>query len=149
MATRSINQVILVGNLTRDPQLKYTPNGAAVATFGLATNSAWKNAQSETVQSTEFHNIVAWNKLAEICGQILKKGSKVYVTGSIKYRQYTDANGETKNRTEIKITDMLLLSGGKVSGDASGSYADEIPDDSQVPLSDADAIIEDVDDLPF
>jgi single-strand DNA-binding protein len=75
---RSLNKVTLIGNLTRDPELRYTPQGTAVATIGLATNRSWKTDSGDTRDDVEYHRIVAWDKLAEICGQLLKKGSKIY-----------------------------------------------------------------------
>ncbi len=108
-ASRSLNKVMLIGNLTRDPVIKTTTNGSKVCTFGLATNSTWKNAEGEVQERTEFHNIVAWNKLAEICEQILSTGVKVYVEGELRTRVWDDENGQRHYRTEIKIDDMQVL----------------------------------------
>ena len=109
MAARSLNKVMLIGNLTRDPELKYTTSGAAVATFGLATNKSWKDDNGEQKELAEFHNIVAWNKLAEICQQLLAKGMKVYLEGSLNTRSWDADDGSKKYRTEVRITDMILL----------------------------------------
>ena len=79
MASRSLNKALLIGNLTRDPELRYTPKGNPVCSFSIATNSSWKDAEGNAQEIAEFHNIVAWNKLAEICSQILKTGMKVYI----------------------------------------------------------------------
>lgn len=106
---RSLNRAQLIGNLTRDPELRYTPNGTAVCSFGLATNRAWKTDTGEKREEAEFHNIVAWNKLAELCSQFLVKGRKVYVEGRIATRSWTSQDGQQRQRTEIVISDMILL----------------------------------------
>ena len=106
---RSLNRVQLIGNLTRDPELRYTPNGTAVCSFGLATNRSWKTDAGEKHDEAEFHNIVAWNKLAELCSQFLVKGRKVFVEGRLATRTWTGQDGAQRNRTEIVISDMILL----------------------------------------
>ena len=106
---RSLNRVQLIGNLTRDPELRYTPNGTAVCSFGLATNRSWTTDTGEKREETEFHKIVAWNKLAELCSQFLVKGRKVYVEGRLSTRSWTGQDGQQKTRTEIIINDMILL----------------------------------------
>lgn len=108
MASRNLNMVQLIGNLTRDPEMRYTPQGNAVASFVVATNREWV-VGGERKQSVDFHNIVAWNKLAEICGQLLKKGTKVYVMGRLQTRDWTDNTGVKKYKTETVIEDMILL----------------------------------------
>lgn len=109
MATRSLNRVQLIGNLTRDPELRYTPSGTAVCTFGLATNRAWTTETGEKKEETEFHRIVAWSKLAELCGQFLTKGRKIYVEGRLSTRTWQGQDGAQRNTTEIVIDDMILL----------------------------------------
>ena len=109
MSVRSLNKVQLIGNLTRDPELRTTPNGATVCTFGVATNSAWRTSDGVLEESTEFHNIVSWNKLAEICAQLLRKGMKVYVEGELRTRTWEDESGQKRWKTEIKISDMIVL----------------------------------------
>lgn len=106
---RSLNKVQLIGNLTRDPEMRYTPQGTAVCTFGLATNRQWTTDTGEKKEDAEFHNLVAWNKLAEICAQLLKKGRKVYVEGRLSTRSWQGQDGTQKQRTEIVINDMLIL----------------------------------------
>jgi single-strand DNA-binding protein len=106
---RSLNKVMLIGNLTRDPEMRYTPQGTAVCTFGLATNRQWTTDSGEKKEDAEFHNLVAWNKLAEICTQLLKKGRKVYVEGRLSTKSWQGTDGAQKQRTEIVITDMLIL----------------------------------------
>ena len=106
---RSLNRVQLIGNLTRDPELRYTPNGTAVCSFGLATNRSWKTDSGEKHDEAEFHNIVSWNKLAELCSQFLVKGRKVFVEGRLATRNWTAQDGAQRNKTEIVISDMILL----------------------------------------
>jgi len=109
MAARSLNKVILIGNLTRDPEMRYTNSGTPVATFGMATNKSWKDAEGETKELAEFHNLVAWNKMAEICQQLLAKGMKVYIEGSLNTRSWEGDDGLTRYKTEIRVDDMILL----------------------------------------
>ena len=117
---RSLNRVQLIGNLTRDPELRYTPSGTAVCSFGLATNRSWKTDAGEKHDEAEFHNIVAWNKLAELCSQFLVKGRKVYVEGRLATRTWTGQDGAQRNRTEIVISDMILLDSNRGVGVAAG-----------------------------
>ncbi len=122
MSSRSLNKVLLIGNLTRDPELRFTPQGTAVCTFGLATNRSWTTGESgERNEQVEYHRVVAWSKLAEICGQLLKKGRKAFVEGRLQTREWTTQEGQKRQVTEIVIENMLLLdSAGKgASGDAS------------------------------
>lgn len=106
---RSLNRAQLIGNLTRDPELRYTPNGTAVCSFGLATNRSWKTETGEKREEADFHNIVAWNKLAEICSQFLAKGRKVYVEGRLSTRKWNAQDGTQRSTTEIVISDMIIL----------------------------------------
>src|SRR5580704_3935262 len=106
---RSLNRVQLIGNLTRDPELRYTPNGNAVCTFGLATNRTWTTDSGEKREEVDFHRIVAWNKLAELCSQFLTKGRKVYVEGRLSTRNWKGQDGKQKTTTEVVIDDMILL----------------------------------------
>lgn len=106
---KSLNKVQLIGNLTRDPELRYTPKGTAVCTFGIATNRSWTTETGEKKEEADFHNIVAWTKLAEICSQYLVKGKKVFVEGRISTRSFTGQDGQQKSRTEIIIDDMIIL----------------------------------------
>jgi len=109
MASRSLNKVQLIGNLTRDPELRYTPQGTAVCTIGLATNRYWTTDAGEKREETEFHRLVAWNKLAELCAQLLTKGRKIYVEGRLQTRTWTGQDGNQRTTTEIVIDDMILL----------------------------------------
>jgi single-strand DNA-binding protein len=109
MAARSLNKVMLIGNLTRDPELRYTPQGTAVCTMGLATNRSWVTDNGEKKEETEWHRIVAWNKLAELCSQLLFKGRRIYVEGRLQTRQWTAQDGNQRQATEIVIEDMIIL----------------------------------------
>lgn len=106
---RSINKAIIIGNLTRDPEMRYTPDGQAVTTFGVATNRRWTSKDGEQKEDAEFHNLVAWGKLAEICSQLLKKGRRVYVEGRLQTRSWEGKDGVNRSRTEIVIGDMVAL----------------------------------------
>ncbi|MBI3954746.1 single-stranded DNA-binding protein [Candidatus Collierbacteria bacterium] len=109
MSARSLNRVMLIGNLTRDPELRYTPQGTAVCTFGLATNREWTDASGTRQEEVEFHRIVAWSKLAEICSQLLYKGRKVYVQGRLQTRSWQGQDGQDKQVTEVVIDEMIAL----------------------------------------
>ncbi|MBI5412904.1 single-stranded DNA-binding protein [Candidatus Peregrinibacteria bacterium] len=106
---RCVNKVILIGNLTRDPELRQTTNGQTVVTFGLATNREWMTKDGRKQQSAEFHELVAWAKLGEICRQYLKKGKLVYVEGYLKTRVKLLPDNTKKFRTEIVVQDMIML----------------------------------------
>lgn len=127
MSSRSLNKVLLIGNLTRDPELRYTPQGTAVCTIGLATNRSWTTQDSgERNEETEFHRLVAWSKLAEICGQLLKKGRKIFAEGRLQTREWTTQDGQKRQTTEIVMENMILLdSAGRTAGGEGdgGGYA--------------------------
>ena len=109
---KSVNKVILVGNLGKDPEVKYTPSGVPVAKFSLATNERYKDKGGEWQDRTEWHNIVAWQRLAEIIGEYVKKGSKIYIEGRLQTSSWEDKqSGEKKYRTEVVASDLVLLSG--------------------------------------
>ncbi len=105
----SVNKVILIGRLGKDPAVTYTPSGAPVAKFSLATDEVFKDRSGEQQKRTEWHNIVAWNKLAEICGQYLTKGKQVYIEGSIRSRQWEDQAGNKRTAYDIVARDMKML----------------------------------------
>lgn len=161
----SLNSAQVIGNLTRDPEVRQTPNGQTVATIGLATNRSWTNkTTNEKQEEVEFHNIVVWGKLAEICQQYLKKGSKVYFQGRLKTRSWEDPDGKKNYRTEIVAENMIML-GSRGEGGGAGSYAppaqqatssaaqaDASGDDSAAGDKGAPAPAEEeikIDDLPF
>lgn len=121
MSARSLNKVLLIGNLTRDPELRYTPNGTAVCTFGLATNRSWTTQTGEAKEETEFHRIIAWNKLGELCSQLLAKGRKVYVDGRLTTRNWTGQDGVQRTTVEVVIEDMIILDAKKVADATTGA----------------------------
>jgi single-strand DNA-binding protein len=146
---RGVNKVILIGNLGKDPEIRYTQNGTAVANFSLATTDSWSK-DGETNERTEWHNIVAWARLAEICNQYLHKGKQVYIEGRIQTRKWEDRDGNDRYTTEIVAQNMQML-GGRGDGDfgGGGSAADSRSGDSSSPgPGDADAGVTD-DDIPF
>lgn len=106
----SVNKVILVGRLGKDPEVKYTQTGVPVARFTIATDESWKDQGGEKQQRTEWHNIVAWRKLAEICGQYLNKGKLVYIEGRLQTRSWEDKEGNKRYTTEIQADNMVMLS---------------------------------------
>jgi len=113
MASRSLNRVIIIGNLTRDPELKYTPNGTAVCTFGVATNRTWTTADGQQKEDVQYHRIVAWQKLAELCGKLLTKGRKVFLEGRLTYRSFVGRDGQERTIAEIVLDDFIVFSDGK------------------------------------
>ncbi len=130
MSVRSLNKVLLIGNLTRDPNLRYTANGTAVCSFGIATNRTWTPTEGgEKQERVEYHNIVAWSKLADICGQILHKGDKVFCEGRMQTRDWKGDDGQERRTTEVVIDNMILLRSRQ--GGSSEAYDDDM--DDQVP----------------
>jgi len=116
---KSVNKVILIGNLGKDPEVKVTPSGTPVAKFSLATNERYKDKAGQWQDRTEWHNLVAWQRTAEIIGEYVKKGSKIYVEGRLQTSSWDDkTTGEKKYRTEIIVNDLVLLSG---RGDGEGA----------------------------
>jgi len=136
----SVNKVILVGNLGRDVEVRHTPGGATVAKFSVATNEVWKDKNGQRQEHTEWHNIVAWGKLADFCGQYLSKGRQVYVEGTLRTRTYDDEKGNRRYFTEVRAATIQLLgpkpSGGEAPGGGGGGEAPEFPPESE-------------DDIPF
>ncbi|MDO8486850.1 MAG: single-stranded DNA-binding protein [Candidatus Curtissbacteria bacterium] len=134
MASRaSLNKVLLIGNLTRDPELRYTPSGAAVCSFGVATNRVYTSSDGQKKEEVEFSKIVSWGKLAELCSQLLTKGRKVYVEGRLQTRSWETPDGQNRQTTEVVIDDMRILDSrpgygvGTAEG-AAGSPAEEVLD---------------------
>ena len=105
----NLNKAMIIGNLTRDPEMRTTPSGAQVASFSVATSLIWTDQGGQQQKKTEFHNIVAWRKLAEICGQYLRKGSKVYVEGRLQTTEWTGQDSVKRYRTEIVLENMIML----------------------------------------
>lgn len=146
--SRSVNLVILVGNLTRDPQMRYTPNGHAVASFSVATNRSWVTEGKEQ-EAVDFHNIVAWNKLAETCNAALSKGRKVFVRGRLSTRSWDDATGQKRYRTEVVADEVIFLDAPKGKEAGSSSSTVEVKDETSV-KSDFESEEEvNAEDIPF
>lgn len=156
MASRSLNRVTLIGNMTRDPNLRYTSKGTPVCSFSIATNRSWTPSDGgEKQQRTEFHRIVAWSKLAEICGQLLHKGDKVYVEGRLKTNKWQTEEGQDRRTTEVVINNMILLRsannrGASTEKEAAEDDGDEA-EEEMAELGDEEIEeVEDVsDDIPF
>lgn len=128
----SLNKVLLIGNLTRDPELRYTPSGAAVCSFGLATNRTYVASDGTKKEEAEFIKIVSWNKLAELCSQLLRKGRKVYVEGRLQTRSWETPDGQAKQTTEVVIDDMRILDSRRDFEQAhEGELPQELPQEAQ------------------
>jgi single-strand DNA-binding protein len=146
----SVNKVILIGNLGKDPEIRTTPQGTSLARFSVATTTNWKDNTGARQERTEWHDVVAWEKLAQICGEYLHKGKMVYVEGSLQTRSWEDANGQKRYKTEIKANNVVMLSprvdgAGAGAGRAAAAGAGPRPvDSSEV----AEGPVED-DDVPF
>jgi len=140
-----INKAILIGNLGADPEIRYTQNGTQVATFRLATTERRKGPDGQIQENTEWHRIVAWQRLAEICGEYLHKGSRVYIEGKIQTRKWQDQNGVDRYTTEIVAREMKMLSprGSDSGGSSWGGGQDNFPEPSPGFLGDTG------DDVPF
>ena len=116
---RGLNKVMLIGNMGRDPEMRHTTNGGEVANLAIATSESWRDKETgEQMEKTEWHRVVAFGKLAEIIGQYLHKGSKVYIEGSLQTRKWQDKDGNDRYTTEIKARDMQMLDGNRREGDA-------------------------------
>lgn len=137
LVARSLNKVQLIGNLTRDPELRYTPQGTAVCTFGLATNRAWTTDDGVKHEEAEFHRIVTWNKLAELCAQLLFKGRRIYVEGRLQTRQWTGSDGLQRKTTEIVTNDMILLDSRQAAGVVQAAAEAEVPVTAEKEVSEA------------
>lgn len=128
---------MLIGNLTRDPELRYTPQGSAVCSFGLATNREW-NVDGQKKEAADFHNVVAWGKLGELCGQLLVKGTKVYVEGRLQTREWTNDGGEKRYKTEVVIDEMIILTNKRDGGAHEGNPEEFVESGDQAMVEDAD-----------
>ena len=126
MASRGVNKVILVGNLGKDPEVRYMPNGNAVANFTVATSESWKDQQGQQQERTEWHNIVMYRRLAEVAGEYLKKGSKVYIEGKLQTSKWQDqATGQDRYKTEINANEMQMLDSRGQGGGQQGGYGQQ------------------------
>ncbi len=160
MSSRSLNLVQIIGNLTRDPELRYTPNGTAVCTMSLATNRSWTSGDGGPRQEeTQYHRVVTWSKLAEICGKYLKKGNKAYVAGRLQTRKWQTKDGQERETTEIVADNVIILtpSGApreESASESSYAYPNEaskvVAEDVPVIAEEGTPQVQDVsDDIPF
>jgi len=117
----SLNRAQIIGNVTRDPEMRYTPNGQAVCSFGVATNRRWRDKDGNNQEQTEFHNVVCWQKVAEIISQYVKKGNRIYIEGRLQTRQWEGQDGTKRNRTEIVMEDFVFLTPKGSSGSSTAS----------------------------
>lgn len=140
----SVNKVILVGNLGKDPEIRYLPNGDAVVNFSIATTEKWKGKDGSTQEDTQWHRINFFGKIAEVCGEYLKKGNSIYVEGSLRTRKYTDKDGVERYVTEIKGNRMQMLGGKREGGDQTAAPM-ERPARQSLPVE----LDEMTDDIPF
>ena len=148
----SLNRATLIGNITRDPEVRQTPSGQSVCSFGVATNRSWTDASGAKQEKAEFHNVVAWGKLADICGQYLTKGRKVYIEGRLQTRDWEGQDSIKRYRTEIVTENMIILDrqgqGGDHSPASSGGFVPPQPTPQDDPSANPDQEIR-VEDIPF
>ncbi|PJE75617.1 single-stranded DNA-binding protein [Candidatus Uhrbacteria bacterium CG10_big_fil_rev_8_21_14_0_10_48_11] len=146
----SLNKVLLIGNLTRDPETRSTPSGQNVTTFGVATNRSWTTPTGEKQERTEFHNVVAWGKLAEIADRFLGKGRKVYIEGRLQTREWEGQDGAKRSRTEIVAENFIMLdrAGDSTSGGPFRSAAKPSTNDAEQPAPEGEDEIQ-LENIPF
>lgn len=147
----SLNRAQIIGNLTKDPEVRQTPNGTLVASFTVATNHTWRDQNGNKQEKAEFHNIVAWGKLAEICQSYLKKGKKIFTEGRIQTRDWEGDDGVKRYKTEIIADNMIMLSGreGEAGYESGSNYAQDQNFSEPAPMTNAGEDEISIDDLPF
>ena len=152
--SRSLNKAMVIGNLGSDPDVRSTSSGTRVATLSVATSRRWTDRSGQEQERTEWHRIVAWDKLAEICERYLSKGDRVYIEGRIEYRQWEGQDGQTRYTTEIRAREMIML-GGRGDGAGGGGPGrrgpgaqEEVPDEDEADFSE-ESLMGGDDDLPF
>lgn len=143
-----LNKVMLIGRVTKDPEVRALQNGQSVATFSVATNRQWKDAQGQKQEKAEFHNIVAWRKLAEIIQQYVKKGMRLYVEGRMETRSWEDPQGQKKYRTEVVLDNMIMLDSKASMSSAQGTASKVVAGDAPAPTVAPDEEIR-IEDIPF
>lgn len=151
----SLNRATLIGNLTREPEMRQTPSGQAVCSFSVATNRSWTDNNGQKQDATEFHNVVAWGRLADICGQYLTKGKKVYIEGRLQTRDWEGQDGVKRYRTEVVAENMIMLdakggapTGGSFSSSGTGGFVPPQPKMQDDPSVNADMEIR-MEEIPF
>lgn len=146
MSEKSLNKVLLIGRLGADPEIKFIQSGMQVANFNLATSTNWKDENGTLQSKTDWHKIVAWGKLAELCKEYLKKGSKVYIEGTLQTRSYEDKDGQKRYITEVRLVDLIMLDTKTQSDNSTKNNAPDVPgNDTDAPTDNNDVN----DDLPF
>lgn len=147
----NLNKVMLIGNVTRDPEIRKTPNGQTVASVGLATNRRWKDQSGQRQEQVEYHNIVVWRKLAEIVGQYVKKGSKIYIEGRLQTRSWDDQSGTKKYKTEIVAENLIMLdkAGTNTGADIATAPSPANSNEGEQPASSQSEPEINVEDIPF
>ncbi len=140
----SVNKVILIGNLGKDPEIRTTPQGTSLARFSVATTTNWKDSSGAKQERTEWHDVVAWERLAQICGEYLHKGKQVYVEGSLQTRSWEDQNGQKRYKTEIKANNVVMLGPRDLSARGEAASGQGLREVSEVAESPAPE-----DDVPF
>ena len=151
MSRGGVNKVILIGNLGSDPEVKYTPSGVPVANVNLATNESWTDRNGERQERTEWHRLVIWRKLAEIVGQYLRKGSKIYIEGRLETRSWDDQSGQKRYTTEVVVNDLQMLDGrgDAAAGQQGGGFESKPPAGDPPRGEPTGGGATDDDDLPF
>jgi len=127
--SRGLNKVMLIGNLGRDPEMRYTPSGRPVTSFTMGVKYTWHDAEGERREQTEWFNIIAWSGLAEVCNQYLRNGQRVYIEGRLQTRRWQDKSGEERSATEVVAREMIMLDDSR--GAVGASYAEEVADEEQ------------------
>jgi len=145
----NLNKAMIIGNLTRDPEVKTTPSGQNVASFSVATNRVWTNAQGQKQEAVEYHNIVAWGKLAEICGQYLNKGKKIYIEGRLQTRDWQGQDGVKRYKTEIVAENMIMLDRGGTPGSSAPSSSSSANAPQEEPAGEPQEEEIKVENIPF
>lgn len=141
----NLNRAMIIGNLTRDPEVKTTPSGQNVASFSVATNRVWTNQQGQKQEAVEYHNIVAWGKLAEICGQYLNRGKKIYIEGRLQTRDWEGQDGVKRYKTEIVAENMIMLDrGGAPGGGPAQSAGNSQPAPAEEPPEEEEIKVENI-----
>jgi single-strand DNA-binding protein len=146
--SNSVNKVILVGRLGQDPEVRFTQGGTAVASLSVATDETWKDQSGERQRRTEWHRVVAWRRLAEICGQYLSKGRLVYIEGKLQTRSWQDKEGNKRYSTEIQADNLVMLSGGRPEEGQAAPAAQPAAAAQPAPAAGSDSGTSD-DDIPF
>jgi len=127
--SRGLNKVMLIGNLGRDPEMRYTPSGRPVTSFTMGVTYTWHDAEGDRREQTEWFNIIAWSGLAEVCNQYLRKGQRAYIEGRLQTRRWQDKSGQERSATEVVAREMIMLDDSRGAGGA--SYAERTPHEEQ------------------